>query len=35
VEETVGALKDWYGERHLIVGRRWQPKKRTQGDGVS
>jgi hypothetical protein len=29
--ETIGALED----RLLAVGRRWQPKKRTQGDGGS
>jgi hypothetical protein len=30
--ETIGAPKDRYGDRHLVVGRRRQPKKRTQGD---
>jgi hypothetical protein len=33
--ETIGALQDRYGERHLAVGRRWQPKERIQGDGAS
>jgi hypothetical protein len=33
--EIIGALKDRYGDRHLAVGRRRQPKKRTQGDGGS
>jgi hypothetical protein len=33
--ETVGALKDWYGGQHLAVGRCWQSKKWTQGDGGS
>jgi hypothetical protein len=33
--ETVGTLKDRYGDRHLAVGRRRQPKKWTQGDGLS
>jgi chromosome segregation ATPase len=33
--ETVGALEDRYGEWHLAVGRRQQPKKRTQDDGGS
>jgi hypothetical protein len=28
-------LKDRYGDRHLAVGRRRQPKKRTQSDGGS
>jgi hypothetical protein len=31
--ETVAALEDLYGGRHLAVWRRRQPKKRTQGDG--
>jgi hypothetical protein len=31
--ETIGALDCRYGDRHLAVGRRRQPKKRTQGDG--
>jgi hypothetical protein len=35
VTDTVGALKDQYGDRHLAVGHRRQPKKRTQGDGGS
>jgi hypothetical protein len=30
--ETIGALEDQYGERHLAVGCRQQTKKRTQGD---
>jgi hypothetical protein len=29
--ETFGALKEWYEDRHLAVGRRRQPKKRAQG----
>jgi hypothetical protein len=33
--ETVGALEDGYRDQHLAVGRRRQPKKRTQGDGGS
>jgi hypothetical protein len=33
--ETVRALEDLHGGRHLAVGRRHQPKKRTQGDGKS
>jgi hypothetical protein len=33
--ETVGALKDRHENRYLAVGRRPQPKKRTQGDGGS
>jgi hypothetical protein len=33
--KTIGALEDRYGNRHLAVGRRRMPKKRTQGDGVS
>jgi hypothetical protein len=33
-EETIGALKDRYGERRLAV-RHYQPKKRTQTHGGS
>jgi hypothetical protein len=33
--ETIRALEDRYRERHLIVGRRRQPWKRTQSDGGS
>jgi hypothetical protein len=33
--EMIGALEDRYGDRHLAVGRRRQPKKWTQGDGGS
>jgi hypothetical protein len=33
--ETIGALKEQYGDRHLAVGRRRQPKKGTQGGGGS
>jgi hypothetical protein len=33
--EAIGAPGDRYGDRHLVVGRRRQPKKRTQGDGGS
>ena len=33
--ETIGALVDLYGDRHLAVGRCRPPKKRTQGDGGS
>jgi hypothetical protein len=33
--ETIGALKDQYGDRHLAIGRRQQLKKRTQGNGGS
>jgi hypothetical protein len=33
--ETVRELEDLHGGRHLAVGRRRQPKKRTQGDGGS
>jgi hypothetical protein len=33
--ETIGTLEDWYGVRHLAIGRCWQLKKRTQGDGGS
>jgi hypothetical protein len=33
--ETIGAPVDQYGHRHLAVGRRHQPKKRTQRDGGS
>jgi hypothetical protein len=33
--ETIGALEDQYVDRNLAVGRRRQPKKRTQGDGGS
>jgi hypothetical protein len=35
VVETIGALKDWYGDWHLAVGRCQQPKKWTQGDNGS
>jgi hypothetical protein len=31
--ETSGALEDWYGDRHLVVGRHRQLKKWTHGDG--
>jgi hypothetical protein len=30
--ETIGALEEQYGDRHLAVGRCQQPKKRTQGN---
>jgi hypothetical protein len=33
--ETLGALKKWRGYRHLDVGRRQKPKKRTQDNGGS
>jgi hypothetical protein len=33
--ETIGALEDRQGDRHLAVERRRLPKKRTQGDGGS
>jgi hypothetical protein len=33
--ESIGALEDRYGDRHLAVGHRRQPKKRTQGDSGS
>jgi hypothetical protein len=33
--ETIGALEDRHGDRQLAVGRRRQPKKRTQSDGGS
>jgi hypothetical protein len=33
--ETIEALQDRCGDRHLAVGRRRQPNKRTQGDGGS
>jgi hypothetical protein len=33
--ETIGALEDRYGDRHVVVGRHRQPKKRTQGDSIS
>jgi hypothetical protein len=33
--ETIEALEDRYGDGHLAVGRRRQPKKWTQGDGGS
>jgi hypothetical protein len=33
--EKVRALEDRYGDRHLAVGHRRQPKKRTEGDGGS
>jgi hypothetical protein len=33
--ETIGALMDRYGDRHLAVGCRRNLKKRTQGDGGS
>jgi hypothetical protein len=33
--ETIRALKDQFGDRHLAVERYWQRKKRTQGDGGS
>jgi hypothetical protein len=29
--ETIRALVDQYGDRHLAIGHRWQPKKWTQG----
>jgi hypothetical protein len=32
--DTIGSLVDWPGDRHLDVGRRRQPKKMGQGDGV-
>jgi hypothetical protein len=31
--ETIGALEDRYGDRHLAIGCLRQPKKWTQGDG--
>jgi hypothetical protein len=31
----IGALENRYGDRHLAVGHRRQPKKRTQGDSGS
>jgi hypothetical protein len=31
--ETIGALKAQYGDRHLAIECRQQPKKWTQGDG--
>jgi hypothetical protein len=31
--KTVRTLKERYGDRYLAVGRRREPKKRTQGDG--
>jgi hypothetical protein len=31
----IGGLKDRCGDRHLAVGQRRQPKKRTQNDGGS
>jgi hypothetical protein len=31
--ETIRALEDRYGDWHLAIGCRHQPKKRTQGDG--
>jgi hypothetical protein len=33
--ETIGALEDKYGDRHLDIRRRRQPKKRTHGDNGS
>jgi hypothetical protein len=30
--ETIGALEHRYGDWHLAIGRRRQPKRRTQGD---
>jgi hypothetical protein len=33
--ETIRAPEDWYGDWHLAVGRRWQPKKQTQDNGGS
>jgi hypothetical protein len=33
--KLIGALKKRHGSRHLAVGRRCQPKKRTQGNGGS
>jgi hypothetical protein len=33
--KTFGALKKRHGDRHLAIGRRRKPKKRTQGDGWS
>jgi hypothetical protein len=33
--EAIGALEDRCGDRHLVVGRLRQQKKRTQGDGGS
>jgi hypothetical protein len=33
--ETIGALEDWCGDWHLVVGRHRQPKKWAQGDGGS
>jgi hypothetical protein len=34
-EETIGALEDRYEDRPAAILHRRQPKKRTQGDGVS
>jgi hypothetical protein len=33
--EIIGAVKPRYGDRHLVLGRCRQPKKRTQGNGGS
>jgi hypothetical protein len=33
--EGIGALEHRCGDRHLAVGYRRQPKRRTQGDGES
>jgi hypothetical protein len=33
--ETIWALEDQYGDWHLAVGHRRQPKKRNQGNGGS
>jgi hypothetical protein len=33
--ETIGALEVRYGDRRLVVRRRGQPEKRTQGDDGS
>jgi hypothetical protein len=33
--DTIRTQEDRYGDRHLAVGHRWQPKKWTQGGGGS
>jgi hypothetical protein len=35
VPDEEAEVENRYGDRHLAVGRRQQPKKRTQGDGGS
>jgi hypothetical protein len=35
IVETIEALEDQYGNQHLAIGCRWQPKKRAQGNGGS